>query len=103
MVGEGEVEEAGSLDLAPVGSCNVLYTVLCCTVPVGSGGSVRHQVHSELSLGRLDGSIGGTSGDLGQVIKLSSLQITVGHIAIATISAANDPSVLRAEKTHTTY
>merc|ERR1719150_3148652 len=47
MVGEGEVEEAGRLDLAPV----------------WSGGSVRHQVHSELSLGRLDGSVGGAGGD----------------------------------------
>ena len=72
MVGEGEVEEAGSLDLAPVGyNSTVQYNTVHSTVPVGSGGSVRHQVHSELSLGRLDGSVGGTSGDLG----LPSLQI----------------------------
>ena len=77
MVGEGEVEEAGSLDLAPVGyNSTVQYstvqystvqysTVQYSTAPVGSGGSVRHQVNSELSLGRLDGSVGGTGGDLG--------------------------------------
>ena len=38
MVGEGEVEEAGSLDLAPVGyNSTVQYSTVHSTVPVGSG------------------------------------------------------------------
>ena len=48
MVGEGEVEEAGSLDLASV----------------WSGGTVRHQVDSKLSLGCLNSGVGGSSRDL---------------------------------------
>ena len=48
MVGQGQVQEAGGLDLAPV----------------GSAGAVTHKVHTKLSLGGLDGSIGGASGDL---------------------------------------
>ena len=48
MVGERQVEEAGGLDLAPV----------------GPAGAVTDQVHAELSLGGLDGGIGGTGGDL---------------------------------------
>ena len=48
VVGEGEVEEAGGLDLAPV----------------GPAGPVTHKVHAELTLGRLDGCVGGAGGNL---------------------------------------
>ena len=48
MVGQGQVEEARGLDLAPV----------------GPAGAVTHKVHTKLSLGGLDGGVGGASGDL---------------------------------------
>ena len=48
MVGQGEMKEAGSLDLTPV----------------RPGGPIRHKVDSELSLRRLDSSVGGSSGYL---------------------------------------
>ena len=48
MVGQGQVEEAGGLDLASV----------------GPAGAITDQVHAELSLGGLDGGVGGASGDL---------------------------------------
>ena len=49
------MKEAGSLDLTPV----------------RSGGSVRDQVDSELSLGGLDSCVGGSCRDLGGKITLS--------------------------------
>merc|ERR1711976_391161 len=45
MVSQGQVEEAGGLDLAPV----------------GPAGAVTDQVHAELPLGSLDGGVGGAS------------------------------------------
>ena len=45
MIGQGQVEEARSLDLASV----------------RSGAAIRHQVDSKLSLGSLNSSVGGTS------------------------------------------
>ena len=48
MVGQGQVEEARGLDLTPV----------------GSAGAVTDQVHTKLSLGGLNSSIGGASWDL---------------------------------------
>ena len=55
LVNEGEMKEAGSLDLTPV----------------RSGGAVRHQVDSKLSLGGLDSSIGGSGRDLGGKVTIS--------------------------------
>ena len=51
VVGESQVEEARGLDLAPV----------------GPAGAVRHQVHSELSLGRLNSSVGRPGRHLRQI------------------------------------
>ena len=48
LVHQGEMKEAGSLDLTPV----------------RSGGSIRHQVDTELSLGGLNSSVGGSGRDL---------------------------------------
>lgn len=48
MVGESQVEEAGGLDLAPV----------------RPAGAVTHQIHAKLSLGSLDGCVGGAGWDL---------------------------------------
>ena len=47
MVGQGQVEEARGLDLAPV----------------GSGGPITHEVDAELALGGLDSGVGGAGGD----------------------------------------
>ena len=48
MVSQGQVEEAGGLDLAPV----------------RPAGAVTDQVYAKLSLGGLDGGVGGARGDL---------------------------------------
>ena len=48
MVGERQVEEARGLDLAPV----------------GPAGAVTDQVHTKLSLGSLNGCVGGAGWDL---------------------------------------
>ena len=48
MVGQGQVEEARGLDLAPV----------------GSAGAVTDKVHAKLSLGGLDGGVGSAGGNL---------------------------------------
>lgn len=48
MVGQGQVEESRGLNLAPV----------------GPAGAITHQVHTKLSLGGLNSSIGGAGGDL---------------------------------------
>ena len=51
MVSQGQVEEAGGLDLASV----------------GPAGAVTDQVHAELSLGGLDGGVGGAGWDLSSI------------------------------------
>ena len=48
MVSQGQVKEAGGLDLASV----------------GPAGAVTDQVHAKLSLGGLDGGVGGAGRDL---------------------------------------
>ena len=57
LVHQGEMKEAGSLDLTPV----------------RSGGTIRHQVDTELSLGGLDSSVGGSGRDLGRKKTISVL------------------------------
>ena len=47
VVGESQVDEAGGLDLAPV----------------GPRGPITHEIYAELALGSLNSSVGGAGGD----------------------------------------
>ena len=47
VVGESQVDEAGGLDLAPV----------------GPRGPINHEVYAELALGSLNSGVGGAGGD----------------------------------------